>query len=123
MDVVNLCLLRFCEDLTAVAHQRRLSFSMWVDDLAFSGDGAEHVFDDVAGVARRYGYRLKRGKKRIMRAGSLQEVTGLGVNADQLSNLRARREELTDRILEVACTGSAPEFEVRSIESTLGWMV
>lgn len=122
MDVVNLNMLPLCDRLTSLARQHHLSFSMWVDDLAFSGIGAENVIDEVARIVRSHGYRLRRSKKRIMRAVVAQEVTGLGVNATRPSVLRARREQLTEQMFALALTGEVTERELRSIKGKLSWM-
>jgi hypothetical protein len=71
--------------LTAAAERRGATYSRYADDLAFSLDPevanqAGGVVDDVKRIVRECGYRLNRGKTRIMRRHQRQQLTGLIVN-------------------------------------------
>jgi hypothetical protein len=114
-DVVNLCLARACEEVARIASERGLTFSIWVDDLVLSGEGAENAVGDVAAILARYGYELKRKKKRVQRAGAKQLVTGLCVNSAEPTVPRARRQALEHLLLTYSARGWMSERERDSL--------
>lgn len=122
MDVVNLCLYDMVRELEAVAERYGLQFSIWVDDMAFSGDRVEDVIDEVFAVARKYGYRLGRNKVQLMRCGSPQVVTGLLVSARRPTVPRAKRDDLERKIGEVALRGSYSVKDEQRILGSIRWM-
>lgn len=74
-----------CDDLD-------VTYSTWIDDLAFSGVRAREVIQTAAAVFRRNGLRLSHRKMRIMGQCDIKVITGTRLGADQV---RAPKEKLS----------------------------
>ncbi|WP_157281047.1 reverse transcriptase family protein [Pelomonas sp. Root1237] len=88
------------DELQELASRHRLRFTCYVDDLTFSGDGADHGFLALAGdVARRHGFLPHAeacygpGEDKLV-TGVMLTRDGLRVPAPQLRRIDAARQEL-----------------------------
>jgi RNA-directed DNA polymerase len=64
--LANLVLSGFDHEIRAVCDLNRVSYSSWVDDLAFSGDSAASVVGPVIGVLIRSGFSVSHQKIEVM---------------------------------------------------------
>jgi len=82
--LANLCLLKMHNEIAQVAHSKKLDFSMFVDDIAISGEKAREAINPVIEIIQRNGHAISNKKKKIMPSYQRQVVTGMVVN-DKLS--------------------------------------
>ncbi len=68
------------QELLAVAAQRELRFSRYVDDVAFSGERAVTAIRPAVATLRRHGFRVSHRKLSLASRAVRQAVTGLTVN-------------------------------------------
>lgn len=114
LSLVNLTLRPLHRELTILALDLRLRFSMWVDDITFSGARAREAITPTATAARRYGHSINPAKTIVMPASTRQIVTGFLANA-RPSLGRLRRSKLRRQILEVADNPEPPSNLLQSI--------
>lgn len=67
--LANLVLSSFDEEIRAVCATNGISYSSWVDDLAFSGDFALRIVGPVIAVLAKGGFSLSHQKLRVMGPG------------------------------------------------------
>ncbi len=118
--LANLSLLQLHDEFSEVAQEKGLAFSMWVDDIAFSGP-TEAVREMVGlgiDVVRRHGHAVRCKKVSIMPRHKSQRLTG-GVLNRKVSPGRRRIEEIRGRILVAAKSGSPLERELQSIRGSI----
>jgi len=120
--LVNLALLDAYDALEALAVALDLNFSMWVDDIAFSGKNAREVIAPAVVAIRRGGYTAHAGKKQVMSRSVPQEVTGLLVNSGLPTISPAKREAIRQRILELAKRGHPTVQELSSIAGRIAYV-
>ncbi|MEU5981247.1 reverse transcriptase family protein [Streptomyces sp. NPDC047434] len=75
----NLAFLNTDRSLAEYAQSEGLSFTRYVDDLAFSGDVTDHHAADIARILDDAGWSVNTRKTAFMRRGRPQYVTGLYV--------------------------------------------
>lgn len=83
--LANLACLRLDRRLTGLATRFQATYTRYADDLTFSGDeffkrGMIRFLDLVNRIIREEGFRIHPGKRRFMRPGERQQVTGVVVN-------------------------------------------
>ncbi len=88
--VFNLCMLGIESRLAAFASGANLCHSLWVDDIALSGDNAVDAIPDVIKIIIDDGYAVRTKKVKAMVGGG--EVTGIQVG----EGLSVRRDVVTD---------------------------
>jgi hypothetical protein len=113
--LVNLALLGMYRDLEALAGELGLEFTMWVDDITFSGRRAREAIDRAVEIVRSHGYRVNAGKKRVSSQRTVMEVTGIQVNGRTLGVTPERRAKIRDRIRAVTSSQSPSDRELRSV--------
>jgi hypothetical protein len=69
-----------------------VTYSTWIDDLAFSGERARELINIVVDTLRTYGLRVSRTKIKIMGASAAKLITGTRLGAH---GVRAPREKLS----------------------------
>lgn len=84
--ISNLCALGLDRRLAGLAHKIGARFTRYADDIAFSGGRdlarcAPAVVRAIERIARDEGFRVNRGKIRIMKQSQRQELAGIVVNA------------------------------------------
>jgi len=113
--VANLALLPLHRTLNTLASRRGLSFSAWVDDLAFSGPEAEDAIEEAMAAIHQFGFAVSRKKTRVMRGWRQpQQITGTTVNR-VVSAGRSRVTDIEREILQVARRERITESDLRSI--------
>jgi hypothetical protein len=68
-------------------HGVTMEQTRYVDDIAFSGPSGDEqkLIATVIGVMTAYGFKMKRGKIEVQRAGRPQQICGINVSSDHLS--------------------------------------
>jgi len=113
--VANLALLPTLEKLSALAEERNLNFSAWIDDLTFSGPAPELIIDEAIEILRLSGFSVARRKLRIMRGWREPErVTGAVVNTT-VSAGRERVRAIEKTIMALAEQGVVTDRQYRSV--------
>lgn len=78
--LANLAADKMCAALDHISDRMGLKFTIYVDDLIFSGDEPEKIIPIVMDVCKRYGFTIKKKKTAILKY--KQEVLGLCVTPD-----------------------------------------
>lgn len=79
-SLANLCLLKMHNEIAQVAKSKQLEFSMFVDDIAVSGESARDVIKPIIEIIQKHGHAIGNKKKKIMPNYTQQLVTGIVVN-------------------------------------------
>lgn len=122
MDIVNLCLTPLCLQLEGIAAARGLNFSMWVDDLSFSGPRADEAISEITACITKNGLSVKRRKTEVMHNTNLQTVAGIRVNKPKPSATRRTIDELFDTILFSSEAGFISEELRKSLKGKVDWI-
>jgi len=73
------------DEWEAIAKSRNLNFSIFVDDITFSGHGLNRKFVSlIKRVATRHNHQLHPDKTKLYRANSRKNVTGTSIDGDNL---------------------------------------
>jgi hypothetical protein len=104
------------DEIKAVCDSRDLQLSIFVDDIAVSGIGAESVINPIIDIIRKFGFSAPNKKQKIMRSGGPQILTGIGIN-QKVSKPRLYRENLAQRIFEL---GDEVELNSKEVNSLIG---
>jgi retron-type reverse transcriptase len=115
----NALLVKMDRRLAGLARRHGFIYTRYADDLIFSGNDLEkvHALRHLAArVVREEGFAVNRGKTRVMRRGSRQQVTGVTVN-DVLGLSRQERRRLR------AALHQASQWESASLPSPLRGML
>jgi hypothetical protein len=78
--IANMVLSPILETFRGHPMVSALNLSAWVDDICFSGVDAPGAIDILAKMLSRNGFRISRGKIRVMHAGERQDTTKVVVN-------------------------------------------
>jgi RNA-directed DNA polymerase len=93
--LANLVLSRFDGEIRAVCKRNAVSYSSWVDDLAFSGDSAPSIITPVIDVLMKSGFSVSHQKIKVMGSGDRKILNNLvlgrfvTVQKPYLSRIRA----------------------------------
>jgi hypothetical protein len=127
--LVNLCLLKMHDQLSELADEQGLSFSIYVDDIGFSGTSADRILAPAIEIIEKNGYAVSNRKTRVMRAGSQKILTGVGLNRG-LSAGGSRIRRIRNAILQLAVREEIPNYllvslrgqveQIRSIKPSQG---
>jgi len=109
--LANLCLLPLHDDLLRLADERDLRLTFWVDDITFSGRGAERVIVPAVEVVRAHGLKVRERKTRVMWPGDPHVVTGVAVHR-KVSAGRIRIEEIRERIMDLSASPRPAQVEL-----------
>lgn len=112
--VVNLALLDLHSEIAEICREQELQFSVYVDDIAFSGPNARLAIEPIIRAVQRHGYAVGSKKKKILGRGDKQAVTGVVVNR-HLSAGRARITELREEIIALSRQPIITSAQLRSI--------
>ncbi len=94
--ICNAVLLRLDRRIGGLARKHGYQYTRYADDLTLSGDDRSKtklLITIARKIARDEGFRLNRGKTRVMRQGRRQHVTGVVVN-DQMGLSRVERRRI-----------------------------
>lgn len=112
--LANLALLPLCKKLFELAQRLELDFTMYVDDIAFSGDNAVFAIEPACRIIKEYGFRVSWQKTRVLSNEKPQEVGGLLVN-NRINTLRQSRRQIRKDIMSLAEIGAISERDLHSI--------
>lgn len=93
--LANLVLYCVDEPIRSECARRGVTYSSWIDDLAFSGEDSRHVIQTAVGALRTGGFAVSRRKLKIMGPGDRKLICGIlmgkspGVARERISNLRS----------------------------------
>jgi len=90
--LANLFIWKIDEPIREACQRLGLTYSTWIDDLAFSGEHARDVIQIAIATLRANGLRVSRKKKRIMGPRDPKVITGTRLGAQ---GIRAPREKLS----------------------------
>jgi hypothetical protein len=116
--LANLTLLPLHEEIELLMGSLGLRSTFYVDDIAFSGPGAEGAIESVIRLIHKHGHSVRREKIEVMPNFKPQKVTGVGVNR-KVSALPKRRRAIRQRIYELAARESIPDYELRSVRGSI----
>jgi len=80
------------EPIRRICQQTGVTYSTWIDDLAFSGGNARGVIQTAIAVLADHGLRVKRSKIRIMGPNAIKTLTGTRLGSQQV---RAPKDKLS----------------------------
>jgi hypothetical protein len=94
------------EPVRAMCESKLVTYSTWIDDLAFSGDRSRELIQPTAAVLAANGLHVSRKKIKIMGPSAIKILTGtrLGLNRvrapkEKLSRIRAGIHKLREGIV------------------------
>ncbi|WP_181703270.1 retron St85 family RNA-directed DNA polymerase [Chthonobacter albigriseus] len=91
--ISNLVCRSLDEVLSTIAHDRKLSYTRYADDIAFSANEyPKFLIREIRSCMRDHGFELNETKTRVMRQSGRQQITGIVVNKKMnVSKERRRR--------------------------------
>lgn len=117
--LVNLALLDVYQRLEHLALGLDLNFSIWVDDITFSGKNARAVIAPAVLAIRRSGYSVHAGKKKVMSRRVPQEATGILLNTGAPTISRAKRDAIQRRIFDLSRRHAVAHSELGSLRGQI----
>jgi RNA-directed DNA polymerase len=90
--LANLFIWMIDEPIRTICQQMAVTYSTWIDDLAFSGENAREVIQPAIAVLADHGLRVKRSKIRIMGPSAIKTLTGTRLGSQQV---RAPKDKLS----------------------------
>lgn len=115
--IANLIALPVASELRELCEDRRLTFTIYVDDISISGRDARCLVPLVINRLHAHGFPVSSRKVNVMSRSATQLVTGSVVN-QQLSNDRRKLSALGGRLVRAFREGIA-EDELRSLEGSV----
>jgi hypothetical protein len=113
--LANFALLPIHDEIQKIASENAVCCTFFVDDITLSGRNAPLIIENIIKVIQKYGLSAPNGKKKIMRSGDTQQVTGLLVNKKPNIS-RSYVEKLRKDIIVASENGFISEQERLSIE-------
>lgn len=113
--LANLALVPLYEEIERIATARNLAMSFWVDDIALSGQGAEHAIGEVIAAIQARGLQVS-AKKLVLMPRDVgpqlitEVVTNRGVSAG-----RAKLQAIYHEIQDLSAERNTPEHRLRRI--------
>jgi hypothetical protein len=89
--LANLFILSIDQPIRAECAEKNVSYSTWIDDLAFSGVRARELIETAATTLAQYGLNLSRRKIKIMGPEKSKVLTGVRLGC---RDIRAPREKI-----------------------------
>ena len=122
-SLANLVLIPFETQLVEKTSTEAHQYSRLIDDIAISGQQAQHYMRDAVGVVRRAGFQVKRSKTKIETKQSRQELTGFALNDGRPTISRSYRDEVRLRIHKLRhIRGRERQQEIRSILGCINYV-
>ncbi len=90
--LANLFIWMIDETIRTECRRLSVTYSTWIDDLAFSGDSARDLIQPAVEALAAHGLRVKREKIRIMGPRAIKLLTGTRLGSQQI---RAPKEKLS----------------------------
>lgn len=123
--IANLVMRRLHRELDRIARAFDLHWTMYVDDITFSGAKASLAVESVIRAVQRAGFAISHRKLHVMANSCRQIVTGVVVNRRQVSAGRERLKEIRKTTLDLLERDVVAESEFRSIIGKIryvGWL-
>ena len=121
--IVNLSLLPLHAELRHLAEARGLLFSMWIDDVAVSGDpqAVTEFVDRAIGVIRSHSHSVRCKKVEVMPRNRPQRLTGGTLNRKVSAGHRVVKG-IRDEVIRIARSGKVSEGKLQSIRGKIHWV-
>ena len=120
--LANLVMLPLHIEVAKIAFVYGLDWSMYVDDIAFSGERAREAIGPTIAALKNIGHAVRAAKVKVMTAGEQQRLTGIVINR-KLSAGRECIGEIRASILELANRhGDVFDFEVASMNGRISYV-
>jgi len=118
--IANLVMEPLHDEIEKIAHVYGLNWSVYVDDIALSGERARDAIIPVIRALQREGYSVAHQKIRIMSNAERQALTGGIVNRGKISAGREQIEDIRRSIIELHTRhGNIFDHEIRSIRGRI----
>jgi len=119
--LANLVLEPLDEQTGARARELGVTYTRFVDDIAFSGERAREMIAPVMREIGRLGFRISRHKTEVAGAGSQHRVTGYTVNRrGQPSIPKSRRDKVRSAIHQLRLSSTGGQDRTRIVASLRG---
>lgn len=104
------------DEWESLAKARSLNFSIFVDDITFSGQNLNRKFISlIKKIAIRYGHQLHPKKTKLYRANSIKNVTGTAIDGNKLVLSQKNRHKIySDMMLWHASDKAIPHEKLES---------
>lgn len=111
-SLANVFIFSIDEPIRAACARLGVSYSVWVDDLNFSGDAATRIIPIAIGTLGSSGLKASRKKFKVAGPNKPKEVTGINLTGSKISVLPAYANRIRAGIHKLR-TGQVPfeEFE------------
>jgi RNA-directed DNA polymerase len=90
--LANLFIWMIDEPIRTTCEKLSVTYSTWIDDLAFSGERARELIQPAVAVLATHGLRVKREKIKIMGPSAIKVLTGTRLGSQQV---RAPKDKLS----------------------------
>lgn len=120
--LANLVLLPLHKEVRKIAFVYGLQWSMYVDDIAFSGERARDAIIPTIEALKRAGHSVRAAKVKVMAASEQQRLTGIVVNR-KASVGRARIQDIRTAILGLdARSGPIYDYEIARVRGQVSYV-
>lgn len=117
--LANLVMLPLHLEVAKIAYVYDLSWSVYVDDIAYSGLRAREAIAPTIAALKRIGHSVRAAKVQVKSSASQQKLTGIVINR-KLSAGRERIGDIRAAILELATRDTAVfDYEIASINGKI----
>jgi len=99
--LANLSLIPMFTEMKKIASKNGFFLSFFIDDISFSGPGADKFIDTFIKIIQKHGHAIRQKKVKVMRCSNRQEITGIVVNKKQ-SVSKERIKDYKDAIFDLA---------------------
>jgi RNA-directed DNA polymerase len=117
--LAQLTLVEMLAQMDAVARDRSLVLSSYIDDIAWSGPGAQLAIGEMVEIIASHGHRIRCSKKHVMKSNEEKRITGLIVKRDHVTVPRSYVDSVEDRILVLSRRQSLTVHERASVDGQI----
>lgn len=120
--LANLVMLPLHVEVRRIATVYGLNWSMYVDDIAFSGERARDAIEPTIEALKRVGHSVRAAKVKVMTAAEQQKITGIIVNRKSSAG-RMRIGDIRTKILEFHCRqGAIYDYEIATVRGQISYV-
>jgi len=121
--IVALCLLPLCSNIYHFCLDKGFNFSIWVDDIAISGNNPEIYISDYVDLFKKHGYACRNKKIKILKGGRTKIITGVGIKNNRLTISKNRVEECMKIIISIAKNSDKTgDKEIQSLNGKIAFI-
>lgn len=106
------------DEIYELCNTNNVNFTLYVDDLTFSGNGCFKTYAKALGIIRKYGYKTKAEKDIKYLAGYTKEVTGVIIKNNELRLPNKRYKKI--RLLEEQIKNTKEEEKDKLYKELVG---